>query len=238
MAPSSALAPPPFWRNSVPVGRCRLGAGPGAAAGRDGGCFCSFGGTQRAHLPSGSPLPGGPRGVRLIACPGRVSLPRPSAARSPGAGFPRHAPRATFPARAPEAQARGLWRGLRPAADGRPGPQVRGSSCSAPGARADPERPRPGSCRPERASGAEAGPGSPGRPSSRTLCPGCVPRRACEWSPPAPASERVGGGGCLLAGAAGSDLSSLCGGDGAVGPPGRSSHYPEGLGCPLSAAGR
>lgn len=92
MAPSSALAPPPFWRNSVPVGRCRLGAGPRAAAGRDGGCFCSFGGTQRTHLPSGSPLPGGPRGVRLIACPDRVSLPRPPAARSPGAGLPRHFP--------------------------------------------------------------------------------------------------------------------------------------------------
>lgn len=156
-----------------------------------------------------------------------------SPARSPEAGLPRRAPRATFPARAPEAQARGLWRGPRPAADGRPGPQVRGSPCSAPVARADPERPCPASCRREPASRPEAGPGPPGRPSSRTLHPRLCAETCLRMVTSGSRVREGGGGGCLLAGAAGSDLSSLCGGDRAVRPPGRSSHCPGGLG-PLS----
>lgn len=233
LAPSSALAPPPFRRNSVSIGCYRLGAGPRAAAGRDGGCFCSFGGTQRTRLPSGSRLPGGPRGVRRIACPDRVSRPV-SRSRPPAPRSPRHFP-------GPSAGGPGP----RPLAGSAPGG---GWAAGAPGKGKSLLCP---SC------------ASRSRTSlSRLLPPGAGlpprgrPRAAGETELPDPAPQAVrrdvsanghlrlprprgwGWGGCLLAGAPGSALSSLCGGDRAVGPPGRSSHCPGGLGRPLSAAGR
>ncbi|KAJ8786205.1 hypothetical protein J1605_006425 [Eschrichtius robustus] len=152
------------------AGRGQLRTRPLAAERAVRCLFKSFGGTKRTRQPSGSLLSGGPRGVG----PDGVSLPaRPVCGSRPPAPLVRRSP-----ARAPEAESRGLagsaaGGGWAAGASGKEGtpllPQLREPIPAAP---VPPAAPAAGSDPPaqrQAGSAEDRRPGSPGRPGLRTL---------------------------------------------------------------------